>query len=152
LEGLIIQPSTLYPSYFQTGFPNASFMPFVNYNNHRRKGIDFSVNLNKQVGQVGLSFGVVGMYYTSEATRLDENFEDGYRNRTGKPLDGIWGLESAGLFQDQSEIDNSPQQKFGGTIRPGDIKYVDRERCSFYRRYKRHGKVERLYILCSRYS
>jgi TonB-linked SusC/RagA family outer membrane protein len=125
LEGLIIQPSTLYPSYFQTGFPNASFMPFVNYNNHRRKGIDFSVNLNKQVGQVGLSFGVVGMYYTSEATRLDENFEDGYRNRTGKPLDGIWGLESAGLFQDQSEIDNSPQQKFGGTIRPGDIKYVD---------------------------
>jgi hypothetical protein len=85
LEGLIIQPSTLYPSYFQTGFPNASFMPFVNYNNHRRKGIDFSVNLNKQVGQVGLSFGVVGMYYTSEATRLDENFEDGYRNRTGKP-------------------------------------------------------------------
>ncbi|MBT1695536.1 SusC/RagA family TonB-linked outer membrane protein [Fulvivirgaceae bacterium PWU4] len=125
MEGLIIQPSTLYPSYFGTGFPNSSFMPFVNYNNHQRKGIDFAVNVNKQIGEVGFSWGLVGMYYKSEATRIDENFEDAYRNRTGKPLDGIWGLQSAGLFQDQAEIDNSPQQKFGGTIRPGDIKYVD---------------------------
>jgi TonB-linked SusC/RagA family outer membrane protein len=125
MEGLIIQPSTLYPSYFGTGFPSASFMPFVNYNNYQRKGIDFAVNVNKQIGEVGFSWGLVGMYYKSEATRIDENFEDAYRNRTGKPVDGIWGLQSAGLFHDQAEIDNSPQQKFGGTIRPGDIRYVD---------------------------
>jgi len=125
MEGLIIQPSTLYPSYFQTGFPGSSFMPFVNYNNHQRKGIDFAVNVNRQIGQVGFSWGLVGMYYKSEATRVDENFEDAYRNRTGKPVDAIWGLQSAGLFKDQAEIDNSPQQKFGGTIRPGDIKYID---------------------------
>jgi TonB-linked SusC/RagA family outer membrane protein len=125
MEGLIIQPSTLYPSYFETGFPNSSFMPYVNYNNHQRKGIDFAVNVNKQIGDVGFSLGLSGMYYRSEATRVDENFVDAYRNRTGKPLDGIWGLQSTGLFQNQAEIDNSPQQKFGGTIRPGDIKYVD---------------------------
>ncbi len=125
MEGLIIQPATLYPSYFETGFPDASFMPFANYNNHLRKGIDFAVNINKPIGEVDFSLGFVGTYYRSEATRVDENFEDAYRNRAGKPLDGLWGLESDGLFQTQDEIDNSPQQKFGGIIRPGDIKYVD---------------------------
>jgi hypothetical protein len=125
IEGLPIQPSTVYPSYFETGFPTSSFMPFVNFNDHQRRGIDFNVNFNKQIGEVGLSLGLSGMYYTSEATRLDENFVDSYRNRTGKPLGGIWGLRSAGLFQDQAEIDNSPRQIFGGTTRPGDIKYVD---------------------------
>jgi hypothetical protein len=125
MEGLPIQPSTLYPSYFSTGFPDASFIPYVNFNNNQRRGIDLGINFNKQIGEVGLSLGVVGTYFTTEATRLDENFEDSYRNRTGKPLDGIWGLKSAGLFQDQAEVDNSPRQKFGGQIRPGDIKYVD---------------------------
>lgn len=125
MEGLIIQPSTVYPNYFETGFPSSSFMPYVNFNNHQRKGIDFNINFNKSIGEIGFSLGLSGLYYTSEATRLDENFEDTYRNRTGRPLDGIWGLESAGLFQDQADIDNSAPQKFGGTIRPGDIKYVD---------------------------
>ncbi|HEY0769861.1 MAG TPA: SusC/RagA family TonB-linked outer membrane protein, partial [Sphingobacteriaceae bacterium] len=125
MEGLIIQPTTLYPSYFSTFFPSSSFMPYENYNDLQRRGIDFTVNVNKQVGDVGLSLGLSGMYYSTKALRLDENFEDEYRNRTGRPLYGIWGLESAGLFQTQDEIDNSPRQKFGGTIRPGDIKYVD---------------------------
>jgi hypothetical protein len=125
MEGLIIQPATIYPSYFSTFYPDASFMPYANYNNHQRKGIDFNVAINKELGDLGLSLGFSGMYYTSKATRLDENFEDEYRNRTGQPLDGIWGLKSAGLFQSQEEIDNSPEQKFGGTTRPGDIKYLD---------------------------
>jgi TonB-linked SusC/RagA family outer membrane protein len=125
MEGLPIQPSTLYPSYFSTDYPDASFMPYVNFNNNQRRGIDLSINLNKQIGEVGLSLGLMGTYFTTEATRVDENFADDYRNRTGQPLDGIWGLKSAGLFQDQFEIDNSPRQKFGGQIRPGDIKYVD---------------------------
>ncbi|RAW02577.1 SusC/RagA family TonB-linked outer membrane protein [Pseudochryseolinea flava] len=125
IHGLIIQPSTLYPSYFETDFPPASFMPFVNYNNHQRRGVDFNVNINKQVGQIDFSLGLMGLYLTTEATRLDENFVDTYRNRTGKPLDGIWGLQSAGLFGSQAEIDNSPRQIFGGERRPGDIKYVD---------------------------
>ncbi len=125
MEGLIIQPLTTYPSYFWTYYPDASFIPYANYNNHQRKGVDFNVAINKNIGDVGLSLGFSGMYHTSKATRLDENYEDEYQNGTGKPLDALWGLKSAGLFQTQDEIDNSPEQKFGGTIRPGDIKYVD---------------------------
>jgi TonB-linked SusC/RagA family outer membrane protein len=125
MEGLIVQPASVYPSYFATGFPSSSFMPYVNFNNQQRKGIDFNINLNKQIGEVGLSVGLSGLYYTSEATRVDEPLVEDYRSRTGKPIDGIWGLESDGLFQNQEDIDNSAPQKFGGTTRPGDIKYVD---------------------------
>lgn len=51
-----------------------------------------------------------------------------YQNRKGKAIDGIWGLESLGLFQSQQEIENAPEQKFGGSLQPGDIKYADQNK------------------------
>jgi TonB-linked SusC/RagA family outer membrane protein len=125
MEGLIIEPSsTLFPSYFSTYYPVASFIPFINYNNDKRTGFDFSVNVNKQIGDFGLSLGLVGMYYTTEASQRDENYEFDYQNRQGKRLDGIWGLQNDGLFQTQQEIDDAPEQLFG-EVKPGDIKYID---------------------------
>jgi TonB-linked SusC/RagA family outer membrane protein len=125
MEGLVIEPSTtLFPNYFFTYYPNASFIPFINFNNDRREGFDFALNINRQFGEFGLSAGVVGTYYTTLATQRDENYEYDYQNRAGKPLDGIWGLESDGLFVDQEDIDNSPEQLFGD-VNPGDIKYVN---------------------------
>lgn len=125
MEGLVITPSTLFPNYFFTYYPNASFIPYVNYDNNRRTGVDFTVNFNKRVGEVDFTLGLAGTYYTTKATRRDENYEYAYQNRTGRPVDGIWGLQHAGFFQSQDDIDNSPGQLFGGTIRPGDMKYVD---------------------------
>lgn len=124
-EGLLIEPLTIFPNYFFTYWPDASFIPYVNFNNDKRVGFDFNVNFNKRVGEVDLSLGLSGIYYTTEATQRDENYEYDYQYREGKNIDGIWGLESAGLFQSQDEVDNSPEQKFGGTVKPGDIKYVD---------------------------
>ena len=37
----------------------------------------------------------------------------------------IEGLVAAGLFRDQADIDSWPTQDFGGTVMPGDIKYLD---------------------------
>lgn len=125
VEGLIIQPTTLYPNYFYTYFPNASFMPYVNFNNNRRIGFDFNVNFNKQIGQVDLSLGVVGTYYNTKITRYDEVNEYAYLNSQGRPIDAIWGMKSDGFFQNQEEINKSPEQRFGGTVKPGDIKYID---------------------------
>jgi TonB-linked SusC/RagA family outer membrane protein len=125
VEGLIIEPSTLYPNYFFTYYPDASFIPYVNYNNDQRIGFDFNVNVNKRVGEVDFSLGIAGTYYDTEATQRDENYEYAYQNREGKAIDGIWGLQSAGFFQSQEEIETSPEQKFGGTLKPGDIKYID---------------------------
>jgi len=125
MEGLIIEPATIYPNYFFTYWPDASFIPYVNFNNDKRVGFDFSVNLNKRVGEIDWSLGVAGTYYTTEATRRDENYEYDYQNRQGRAVDGVWGLQNAGFFQSQEEIDNAPEQKFGGTVKPGDLKYID---------------------------
>lgn len=125
MEGYLINQPTFFPSHLNTGYPAASFMAVMNYNNNRRTGFDFSVNANKQFGEVDLSLGVSGTYYDTKVTKRDEIFDDPYRYRKGKPVDGIWGLQSAGLFQSKEEIENSPEQKLGSTVRPGDIKYVD---------------------------
>lgn len=50
--------------------------------------------------------------------------EYAYRMRTGHRYGQQFGLIALGLFKDQEEIDNSPEQKFG-LVRPGDVKYKD---------------------------
>lgn len=124
-EGYLVSQPTFFPSYLNTGYPDASFMAVMNYNNNRRIGFDFSVNANKRFGDVDLSLGVSGTYYDTKITKRDEIFDDAYRYRKGHPIDGVWGLQSAGLFQSKEEIESSPEQKLGSTVQPGDIKYVD---------------------------
>ncbi len=125
LDGQLITPSTLFPNYFFTYYPDASFIPQLNYNNDRRMGFDFNVNYNKRINQVDFKLGVSGTYYTTKATRRSEINMDEYQNRQGRPVDGIWGLQSLGFFENEEDIASSPEQVFGGTIKPGDLKYVD---------------------------
>lgn len=125
MEGLVIQPSTIYPSYFSTGYPNSTFIPNVNFNNNKRTGVDLNVNFKKTIGKVNFDLGLSATYFTTEATKRDENYQYAYQNRTGKQIDGVWGLKTAGFFKDAQDVTNSPKQKFGGTLKPGDIKYVD---------------------------
>ncbi|OJU44264.1 MAG: SusC/RagA family protein [Bacteroidales bacterium 45-6] len=124
IEGLVTKPITVVPNYFSTGYPNASFASNINFNNNKRTGIDFNVNLNKKIGEVDLTLGLAGTYYTSKATKRDENYEYAYQNRTGKAIDGLWGLVSDGFFKDANDVSTSPTQSFGKT-KQGDIKYVD---------------------------
>ncbi len=123
-EGSIIQPTTIYPNYFVSYYPVSSFIPYENYNNSSRQGFDFGINYNTRINEVGLSLGLVGSYYTTEATRRDESYEWDYQNRTGKPVDAMWGLESAGFYSDYDDIKNSATPTFGD-VKPGDIKYID---------------------------
>ncbi|MCW0483279.1 SusC/RagA family TonB-linked outer membrane protein [Gaoshiqia sediminis] len=125
MEGLLIEPSTLYPEYFFTYYPTASFIPIVNFNNDKRTGFDFNVTYNKQIGEVDFSLGVGGTYYTTKATQRDQIYDYDYQKREGRPIDGVWGLKTDGFFQSQEEIDGSADPTFAGTIKPGDLKYVD---------------------------
>jgi TonB-linked SusC/RagA family outer membrane protein len=125
MNGLLTQPSTIYPMYFMSYWPVYSDLPYVNYNIDERKGVDFGININKSFNSSSsLSLGVNGLYYDTQASKRDEIFEFAYQNRTGKPLDAIWGLQSNGFYRDQSDIDNSATSSFG-EVRPGDIKYID---------------------------
>ncbi|WP_438939928.1 SusC/RagA family TonB-linked outer membrane protein [Chitinophaga hostae] len=124
ITGNIIQPDVLYPSYFTTGFPSSSFIPYINYNDDKRMGVDFSVSFNKKLHDVSYSIGLVGTYYKTTATKRAELYADSYQYRQGKPLDAIWGLQNQGFFRDADDIAKSPAQTFG-QVKPGDIKYKD---------------------------
>jgi TonB-linked SusC/RagA family outer membrane protein len=121
-NGLLTRGNTLFPSYF-TG--SGEFRPWLNYNNDRRSGVDFSINLNNKIGQLHYSVGASGMFFSSKAVRRDEVYQDAYQYREGRSLDAYWGYISEGLFQSQDEINNHATQTFGGTVKPGDIKYKD---------------------------
>ncbi|RDV17190.1 SusC/RagA family TonB-linked outer membrane protein [Pontibacter diazotrophicus] len=124
ITGNAVQASVLYPSYFSTGWPNSSFIPYINYNDDQRLGFDFNVNLNKRMGEIDWTLGMAATYYRTEATKRAEMYENEYQSRQGRPLDAIWGLRSDGFFMSQEEIDGSPTQAFG-QVKPGDIKYFD---------------------------
>lgn len=124
MEGYLIDNTTTYPSHLSTGYPDASFIPWMNYNNNFRSGFDLSINAHKKFGDWEFGLGMNYTYYVTKASRRDEVYTD-HRQREGKPLDGIWGYKSAGLFQSQEEIDAWPEQNLGSTVRPGDIKYMD---------------------------
>ncbi|MCH7404986.1 SusC/RagA family TonB-linked outer membrane protein [Belliella aquatica] len=124
MSGLLVQRSDVYPSYFTTGFPASSFIPFENYNSDLRSGFDFNLNMNQKVGTANINFGIVGTYYKTEALQRGENWQDPYQVRTGNPIDAIWGLRNQGFFANNEQIDSSPTQIFG-EVRPGDLSYID---------------------------
>lgn len=126
MEGIPVQPRSIYPNYFFTYWPeNVSFIPYMNFNDDKRTGFDFSVNLNKKLGSIDYSLGVSGIYYTTEAKTRDENYEFDYQNRAGKDIDGVWGVKWSDYFTSLDQIATSPQQKFQGDLKPGDIRYID---------------------------
>lgn len=126
MSGLLVENPTTYPDYLWTYYPDASFVPYVNFNNNRRMGLDFAVDFTKQFGEVGVKVGVVGTWYNTKATRRDEKNDYAYQNREGKPIDGLWGYQSAGLFQSTEEINAwADQSALGSETKPGDIKYID---------------------------
>ena len=125
MKGNIIQASILYPNYFQNFYPNSSFIPYINYENDDRVGFDFDFTYHHRSGSVNWSLGVAGIYYDTQASKRAEMFEDAYQYREGLPLDGLWGLRSDGLFDNEEEIANAPSQDALGNVAPGDIKYID---------------------------
>ena len=131
-DGGIITAANQMPSYFKVYYPESSFLPYLNYNKDSRNGFDVALKYKKYVGDFGFEAGANLTYYTTKATkRDDDNYSDAYQYREGKPLDTIWGYECLGFFQ-QSDFDESgklletlPQPALGGTIKPGDLKYKD---------------------------
>jgi TonB-linked SusC/RagA family outer membrane protein len=122
-NGLLTQPSTIYPLYFTNYYPKSSYLPYVNYNNQRRTGFDFTVNVHKQLGKVDMNLGVTGMYYTSKNTKWDENVDYEWLRQEGASIETIRGYQCLGFFQDANDVANSA--KINNNTKPGDLKYKD---------------------------
>ncbi len=122
--GLTQGVNSIFPNFMNKW--DASFIPWINYNNDRRHGFDFSVNVLKNVGEVELGLGFAGLYMTDKATRRDEMVQEKYLSAVGRPLSSAFGYICEGFFQNQEEIDSRDvRQTFGGVLRPGDLKYKD---------------------------
>lgn len=123
-SGLLTQgAATLYPSFFNLG-TNHSFLPWSNYNEDKRSGVDFSLSANKKIGEFDVTLGFNGMVFTSEALTRDEVANEPYLLRQGRALDATYGYVCEGFFQDEADIEKHAKQTFG-TVRPGDLKYKD---------------------------
>src|SRR5690606_35453 len=89
------------------------------------KGIEATLELNQNINKFYYKLYGNFAYTRNKILEMDEpKREWEYRMRTGNRYGQQFGLVALGLFKDQEEIDNSPEQKFG-VVRPGDVKYKD---------------------------
>lgn len=90
-------------------------------------GIELSVNWRKEFTKdLYVDFRGNFTYTENKYVNLDEPvYPYVWKTSTGKPLSRTTGYIAQGLFSSQEEIDNSPTQNLGSTIKPGDIKYRD---------------------------
>ena len=97
-------------------------------------GKDFSYNISvngaynkNRVGNIPTEDGII--HGTSGAGQLYDNSTEFYRCSNGEPIGYFWGYKTAGIFQNEQEIEdwiaagNGVLQ--GSTVQPGDVKYYD---------------------------
>ena len=114
-------PSERLPDLLGTSAPQA------NNASLETKGFDFSIQWKDNIGEVNYNVGFVLSDGVTTVTkyRNPNNLLSTYRE--GQKLGEIWGFETLGLYQNQSEIDNGFDQStfWGGVWTPGDVSYND---------------------------
>lgn len=103
--------------------------PYANLGKVKNGGIDLSVEYNKAFSK-DLIVSLKGSftYAKNELLEADEPIypaNEAYRTEVGKPLNRYTGLIAMGLFKDEADVANSPEQTFSPNLKPGDIKYKD---------------------------
>jgi len=115
-----------------SGFTNA---PWANFGRVNNKGIDMSLELNKQLNpNFFLSVRSTFTYARNKILEQDEPIAvvGSTRSSTGRPIGQLFGFIDEGLFTDAdfSDVSNGtlrpdiPRHTFG-PVRPGDIRYRD---------------------------
>jgi TonB-linked SusC/RagA family outer membrane protein len=109
------------------GYVGLTSMPYGNIGKMVSYGSDGSASFSHDIDE-NMRFTLRGNF--TYAKNNVQNWEEAnpkypYQEASGYPLGNVRGLIAVGLFKDQTEIETSPVQTFGGTILPGDIKYRD---------------------------
>ncbi|MBB4034262.1 TonB-linked SusC/RagA family outer membrane protein [Dysgonomonas hofstadii] len=117
----------------QTGFINN---PWANYGKVDNKGVEFSLTYNKRINkdwQVGFRSTFTYAKNTIEEYDEAQSVKGTHRSITGLSMNTLWGLQAERLFTADDFDENGnlkegiPPHSVGNTtVRPGDIKYVDR--------------------------
>ncbi|NOU61762.1 SusC/RagA family TonB-linked outer membrane protein [Marinifilum caeruleilacunae] len=98
---------------------------YTNDGEVKNKGFEVDLLWQDNLGSFNYYVGGSFSYAKNEIINQNEVYRPySYQNRTGRAIGQQFGLEATGFFQDQADINNSPQQLFSD-VRPGDVKYKD---------------------------
>lgn len=120
------------------GSAPGSSNPTVNAGTTRSKGVELLLNYNNEVSDnfsYGISYNVTkvkGEVIDINGDVIPEGGSFGVgqlapsRMEVGQPIGYFYGLQTNGIFQNQTEVDAHPSQAaLGATGKPGDLRYVD---------------------------
>ena len=117
--------------------------PFINGGDVKNTGVELGLTWNDTFGNdFSYSVGVNGAFNKNkvgsiptedgmihgETNQLYDNSLEFYRAQNGMPIGYFWGYKTAGIFQNQKEIDEWIAAGNGvlqANPQPGDVKYVD---------------------------
>jgi TonB-linked SusC/RagA family outer membrane protein len=117
----ILTTATIIPDI--TGVQN---LPAINAGIVDNKGFEGELTWRKRSGNHNIMIRGSYSYATNRIQYAAEPiFNLAYRARKGTQINEAYGLTALGLFKDQADIAASPTQQYG-VVRPGDIKYFDR--------------------------
>jgi TonB-linked SusC/RagA family outer membrane protein len=119
-----------------------SVSPFINGGDIKNSGFEVALNWNDQAGELTYGVNANLSYNKNEVTRIaneegiihgqDNAFTQGvsemYRAQEGFPIGYFWGYKTAGIFQNQADIDAWRATGDGivqANVQPGDVKFVD---------------------------
>ena len=117
--------------------------PVINGGDVKNKGIEVGLSWNDNIGRdftysVGANFAYnhneVGNIPTLDGiihgkdNQIFQNAEEFYRAENGHAIGYFWGYKTAGIFQNQKEINDwiaAGNGIYQAAVKPGDVKYVD---------------------------
>lgn len=114
--------------------------PYVNGGNVKNQGLEFGLHWNDSVGEVFYGVNLTGAHNKNKVTKIAnadgiihgtgsipwEGAEELYRAEVGMPIGYFYGYKTAGVFQNQAEIDAYKGALLNGeNTNPGDVIYVD---------------------------
>lgn len=106
--------------------------PLANVGQVQNRGLELSLSYRNSINDFNYGISANGTFLKNEVKALVEEagnlpifgFGQILRTAVGEPVASFYVLETAGIFQDQAEIDAWGVQP---DARPGDVKYVDND-------------------------
>ncbi len=102
-------------------------LPYLNLGEVENKGFELEAQLRKRFRNITYFIKGNVSYAQNKILQMDEpSYQDRpYIKRTGRSINEQYSMIAVGLFQNQEDIDASPDQSQYGRIIPGDIKFKD---------------------------
>jgi TonB-linked SusC/RagA family outer membrane protein len=100
-------------------------LPYENIGSVLNQGVEIALTHRKQIRDFGYYVQANVSYASNQITYTDETAGlESWLSKIGRPVNQQWGLQSAGFFQNQGEIDSWAKSTYGA-VKQGDVKYID---------------------------